>query len=133
MPDFFKKEVPMGMESRAGARVSINATLTVDVDTGGKGIARFLREPQKAVIADISAVGIGAVCPIFLPKCAALVIDMAASALSTDKPARIKGEVCYCRPSKDGEYRLGIKFVDIDNALLDKIKEYVEQNKDKAV
>jgi c-di-GMP-binding flagellar brake protein YcgR len=123
----------MGMESRAGARVSINATLTVDVDTGGKGIARFLREPQKAVIADISVVGIGAVCPIFLPKGAALTVDMDASAFNMDKPARIKGEICYCRPSKDGKYRLGIKFVDIDKALLDRIKEYVEQNKDKAV
>ena len=133
MPDFFEKEMPMGMESRAGARVSINATLTVDVDTGGKGIARFLREPQKAVIADISAVGIGAVSPIFLPKGAALMIDMDASALSTGKPARIKGEICYCRPAKDGKYRLGIKFIDIDKTFLDKIKEYVEQNKDKAV
>ena len=133
MPDFFKKEMPMGMESRAGARISINATLTVDVDTGGKGNVRFLREPQKAVIADISAVGIGAVSSIFLPKGAVLTIDMDAPAFKTEKPARIKGEICYCRPTKDGKYRLGIKFVEIDKTLLDKIKEYVEQNKDKAV
>ena len=121
------------MESRAGARISINANLTVDVDTGGKGNARFLREPQKAAIVDISAVGIGAVSPIFLPKGAVLKIDMDASAFRTEKPPRIKGEICYCRPTKDGKYRLGIKFIEIDKGLLDKIKEYVEQNKDKAV
>ncbi len=121
------------MESRTGARININATLTVDVDTGGKGNVRFLREPQKAVIVDISAVGIGAVSPIFLPKGAVLTIDTDAAIFKTEKPVRIKGETCYCRPAKDGKYRVGIKFVNIDKTLLDKIKEYVEQNRDRAV
>jgi len=111
----------------------MNAALTVDVDTGGKEDVRFLREPQKAAIVDISAVGIGVVSPIFLPKGAALTVDMDATAFKAERPVRIKGEVSYCRPSKDGKYRVGIKFVGIDDSLLGKIKEYIEQNKDKAV
>ena len=123
----------MAMESRAGARVRIDATIMVEIDMGMKDDIRILREPQKAEIIDISIVGLGVVAPIYFPKSAVLIIDMDASVFSMDESARIMGEVRYCRPAKDGKYRLGIKFIEIDKAFLSRIKEYVDKNKDKPV
>ena len=123
----------MAMESRAGVRVRMDATIMVEIDMGMKEDVRILREPQKAMIVDISVVGFGVEVPIFFPKSALLIIDMDSSIFKMDKRARILGEVRYCRPAKDGKYRLGIKFIEVDKTFLGKIKEYVEQNKHKAV
>lgn len=127
------QEKELAIESRAGIRVKIDATIMVEIDTGMKDKVRIIREPQKAVIVDISIIGLGVISPIFLPKGAILVIQLDTSIFDTGKPARVIGEVRYCRPSKNKDYRTGVKFLDIDKALLAKIKEYVEQHKHNAV
>ncbi|MDD5269763.1 MAG: PilZ domain-containing protein [Candidatus Omnitrophica bacterium] len=123
----------MSIDSRAGIRVKIDATIMVEIDMGMKDKVRIIREPQKAVIVDISIIGLGVISPIFLPKGAILVIQLDTSIFGPVKPARVIGEVRYCRPSKNRDYRTGVKFIDIDKALLAKIKEYVEQHKNSAV
>jgi len=101
----------------------------VEIDIGMKEDVRILREPQKAVIVDVSTVGFGIIAPIFFPKNALLVIDMDASVFNIDKHAKIIGNVRYCRPAKDGKYKVGVKFVEIEKPLLVKIREYVERQK----
>jgi c-di-GMP-binding flagellar brake protein YcgR len=123
----------LSIESRAGIRVKIDATIMVEIDTEMKEKVRIIREPQKAVIVDISVVGLGVISPIFFPKGAILVIQLDASLFSLEKPARVIGEVRYCRPSKNKSYRLGLKFLDIDKGLLAKMREYVEQHRHHAV
>lgn len=123
----------MAIESRAGVRVRIDATIMVEIDMGMKEKVRILRGPQKAVVVDISAVGIGVISPIFFPKSALIVVQLDTSSLDFDKSARIIGEVRYCRPTRKGKYRVGLKFLEIEKSLLDKIKDYVERNKDKSV
>lgn len=122
----------MAIESRAGVRVRIDATIMVEIDMGMKEKVRILREPQKAVVVDISAVGIGIIAPIFFPKNALVVVQLDTSSLNFDKSARIIGEVRYCRPTRAEKYRVGVKFLEIEKSLLDKIKDYVERNKDKS-
>ncbi|MFH1014742.1 MAG: PilZ domain-containing protein [Nitrospirota bacterium] len=114
-----------GMESRGGVRVRIDATAMVEVDKAMKEQVRILREPQKVTIADVSTVGLGLVSPVFLPKGAILVIKMESAIFNFDKPISLKGEVRYCKPSKEGRYKVGIKFVEVENDVLNKIKEYV--------
>lgn len=123
----------MAIESRAWVRVSIDATVMVEVDMGMKEKVRILHEPQKAVVVDISVGGMGLVAPIFFPKNALLDIRFDASIFDFDRPAKIIGEVRYCRPTNDGKYRVGVKYVEIEKTLLARIKNYVEQNKDKSV
>ena len=122
----------MAMESRAGARVMIDATIMVEIDIGMKEDIRVLREPHKAEIIDISVLGVGIIAPIYFPRNAILVIDMDASPFNVEKHVIIIGEVRYCRPSKGGKYRLGVKFAEMDKSFLSKIKDYVEQNKNKS-
>ncbi len=117
-----------GIESRGGTRVGINATAMVEVDKAMKEQVRILREPQKVVIADVSAVGLGILSPVFLPKGAILEIRMESAIFSFDKPITIKGEVRYCRPAKEGSYKVGIKFVEVESDILSKIKEYVTKS-----
>lgn len=123
----------MAMESRAGMRVKMAATIMVEIDTDMKEKVRIIREPQKAVIVDISVIGLGVISQIFFPKGAILVIKLDASLFDLEKPVRIIGEVRYCRPSKSKDYRLGVKFLDIDKDLLSRIREHVEQHKHNAV
>ncbi len=123
----------MAIDSRAGIRVKIDATIMVEIDTGMKDKVRIIREPQNAVIVDISVIGLGVLSPIFLPKGAILVIQLDTSIFDTAKPARVIGEVRYCRPSRNKDYRTAVKFLDIDKALLATIKENVEQHKHNAV
>lgn len=122
----------MAMESRAGARVKMDATVMVEIDILAKDNVRILREPKKAEIFDISIVGIGLLAPIYFPKGAILIINIDASAFKMEKPSKIIGEVRFCQPTKEGKYRLGIKFIEIDKPFLAKITEYVEHNKNKA-
>ena len=70
---------------------------------------------------------------LYFPKGIMAVIDVDASTFNTEKPSRIIGEVRYCQQVKEGKYRLGVRFVEIEKPLLAKITEYVEHNKDKAV
>ena len=124
----------MAIESRAGVLVRIEATVMVEIDVGMKNEVRILREPQKAIIRDISVVGIGIASPIFFPKGAIMVVQIDTSSFGMEKPAKVIGEVRYCRPVKDkeGKYKVGIKFLEIEKALLGKIAEYVERNKNKS-
>ena len=122
----------MGMESRAGVRVKMDANVMVGIDMAMKENVRILREPKKAEILDVSVIGIGLLAPIYFPKGAILIINVDASVFKMEKPAKIIGEVRYCQPAKEGRYRLGIQFAEIDKPLLAKITEYVEQNKSKA-
>ena len=127
------KEWKLGIECRAGIRVRIDATIMVEIDTCMKDKVRIIREPQKAVIVDMSVVGLGVISQIFLPKGAILVIQLDATLFNLDKPARVIGEVRYCRPSKSKNYRVGVKFLDVEKNLLARIKDYVEQHKHHAV
>lgn len=122
----------MGIESRAGVRVKMDANVKVEIDMAMKENVRILREPKKAEILDLSVIGLGLLAPIYFPKGAELIINVDASVFKMDKPAKIIGEVRYCQPTKEGKYRLGIKFTEIDKPLLAKITEYIEQNKNKA-
>lgn len=122
-----------GMESRAGVRVKMDANAMVDIDMAMKENVRTLRAAKKAEILDVSCVGLGLMAPIYFPKGIMAVIDVDASTFNTEKPSRIIGEVRYCQQVKEGKYRLGVRFVEIEKPLLAKITEYVEHNKDKAV
>lgn len=117
-----------GMESRGGARVGINATAMVEVDKAMKEQVRILREPQKVVIADVSNVGLGVVSSVFLPKGAVLEIKMESSLFNFNKPLTIKGEVRYCKPAKEGSYKVGIRFIEVESDALSKIREYVAKS-----
>lgn len=117
-----------GIESRGGVRVSINATAMVEVDKAMKEQVRILREPQKVTIADVSTVGLGLISPVFLPKGAILAIKMESAIFNFDKPINIKGEIRYCKPAKEGSYKVGIKFIEVEGDILSKIKEYVVRN-----
>ena len=121
------------MESRAGVRVKMDPSAMVDIDMAMKENVRTLRESKKAEILDVSVVGFGLMAPIYFPKGIMAVINVDASTFKTEKPARIIGEVRYCQQMKEGKYRLGIRFVEIEKPILAKITEYVEHNKDKAV
>ncbi len=117
-----------GMESRGGVRVGIDATAMVEVDKAMKEQVRILREPQKVTVVDVSTIGLGLVSPVFLPKGAILVINMESAIFSFDKPINIKGEVRYCKPSQEGRYKVGIKFIEVESDVLQKIKEYVTKS-----
>lgn len=114
-----------GMETRGATRVTLNASVILKVDTSMKDQIRLLQEEQKANVVDISTSGIGVISPLFFPKGARLLAQMDATALKISKPINIKGEVRYCNPQPGKKYRLGIKFVEIEDAVVDKIKEYV--------
>lgn len=123
----------MGMESRAGVRVKMDANTMVGIDMAMKENVRTLREAQKAEILDVSVVGFGLMAPIYFPKGAMAVIEVEPSVFKTEKSAKVIGEVRYCQQMTPGKYRLGVRFVEIEKPLLAKITEYVEHNKDKAV
>ncbi|MFH0772151.1 MAG: PilZ domain-containing protein [Candidatus Omnitrophota bacterium] len=116
-------------QSRQGQRVGIEAKAMVQIDEAMRDTVSILRQPQEIKINDISVVGIGALCPIFLPKGAILDISMSSSELNIDNSVKIKGEVRYCRPAKEDQDKLGIKFVGIDSHILERIREFVAKNK----
>lgn len=123
-----KDKVMAGMESRGGVRVGIDAIAMVEVDKAMKEQVRILREPQKVTIVDVSTIGLGLVAPVFLPKGAILVIKMESAIFNFDKPINIKGEVRYCKPAQEGRYKVGIKFIEVESDVLQKIKEYVTKS-----
>lgn len=123
----------MGMESRAGVRVSVDANTMVGIDMAMNANVRTLRQPQKAEILDVSVIGLGLMAPIYIPKGAKAVITVEPPVFATEQTAKVVGEVRYCQQVKPGKYRLGIRFVEIEKPFLAKITEYVEHNKDKAV
>lgn len=121
------------METRGGVRIKLEGSATLKVNGTMKEQIHLLQEEQKAVIADVSALGLGVVSPVFFPKGAILRIQMDGATFNFDKPISIRGEVRYCKPERGKKYRLGIKFIEIDNKALDKIKEYVIKNERREV
>lgn len=53
---------------------------------------------------------------------------METAVFSPCAPMEIRGEVRYRRSVKQGSYKAGVKFVDIEDNLLNKIKVYVAKN-----
>ncbi len=117
------------IESRGGVRVKIDATVMLQIDKAMRAQVHVLREPKKALVVDISVVGLGIIAPVFLPRGAALETMMDGTSFGTANPTRILGEIRYCRPAEKGKYRVGVKFVDIESGILSKIKDYVAKNK----
>ncbi|MFH1779336.1 MAG: PilZ domain-containing protein [Candidatus Omnitrophota bacterium] len=117
-----------GMETRSAVRVALNASVTLKVDSAMKDQIRLLQEEQKANVADISTSGVGIISPVFFPKGAILGIQMDGATLKMKKPINIKGEVRYCSPQPGKKYRMGIKFIEIEDEIMNKIKEYVAKS-----
>ena len=113
------------METRGEARIKLDAGASLKVNGDMEKHVHLLREEQKAEIVDVSALGIGVVSPVFLPKGAILNIQVNGAAFGMDTPIKIKGEVRYCKPEKGRKCKVGIKFIEIEDAVLNKIKEYV--------
>lgn len=122
-----------GMETRGGVRIKLDSSATLKVNGTMKEQIHLLQEEQKAVIADVSVLGLGVISPIFFPKGAILKIQMDGAAFNIDKPINIRGEVRYCKPERGKKYKLGIKFVEIEDKVVDKIKEYVIKNERREV
>lgn len=120
-----KDEIMAGMETRAAPRATLNANVILKVDSSMKDQIRLFQEEQKASVVDISTSGVGMISPIFFPKGAILRLQMDGAALKINKPINIKGEVRYCNPQVGKKYRLGVKFIEVEGAVVDKIKEYV--------
>ncbi len=57
-----------------------------------------------------------------------LAIKMESAVFVFDKPIIIKGEVRYCRPMREGGYKAGIKFIDVEAGALSRIREYVDNS-----
>lgn len=122
-----------GMETRGGVRIKLDSSATLKVNGTMKEQIHLLHEEQKAVIADVSVLGLGVISPIFFPKGAILKIQMDGAAFNIDKPINIRGEVRYCKPERGKKYKLGIKFVEIEDKVVEKIKEYVIKNERREV
>lgn len=122
-----------GMETRGGVRIKLDGSATLKVNGTMKEQIRLLQEEQKAIRADVSVLGLGVISPVFFPKGAILKIQMDGAAFNIDKPINIRGEVRYCKPERGKKYKLGIKFVEIEDKVLEKIKEYVIKNERREV
>lgn len=117
-----------GIESRGGIRVPFEAGCVLEIDKAMQEGVRLLSGPQKATVFDISVIGVGVYSPIFFPKGVILEIKVDSPQLKSDVPIKIKGEVRYCKPEGKGKYRLGVKFIDVEERVLSKIREYVAKN-----
>lgn len=117
-----------GMETRGAVRIKLDADATLEVNGATKEQIRLLQEEQKAVIADVSISGLGVISPVFFPKGVTLRIQMDGATFNMDKPINVRGEVRYCKPGGERKYKLGIKFIEIEDKVLNKIKEYVAKN-----
>ena len=122
-----------GMETRGGVRIKLDSSATLKANGPLKEQIRPLHEKQKAIVADVSVLGLGVISPVFFPKGAILKIQMDGAAFNIGKPINIRGEVRYCKPERGKKYKLGIKFVEIEDKVLEKIKEYVIKNERREV
>lgn len=116
------------IESRGGIRVRIDTPAVLEIDREMRETIRILRDSQRITVIDVSVVGAGILSPVFLPKGAMLSIRMETAVFSPGAPVEIKGEVKYCRPVKQGSYKVGVRFVDIEDNLLNKIKVFVDKS-----
>jgi|GEM_PF-633346 len=130
LPNFYnlvimEEQTTVGMETRSAARIKLETKAKLKVNGAMKEQIHLLQEEQDADIVDISVSGVGMISPVFFPKGAILGIQINGAAFHANKPLSLRGEVRYCRPESGKKYRLGIKFVELEDKVLDKIKEYI--------
>ncbi len=116
-----------GKKTRNHVRIKLDASATLIINGPTKGQVSLPQEGREAAIVDISITGLGVISTMPFSQGAMLRIQMDGAKFNMDKPINIRGEVRYCKPQREKEYRLGIKFVEVEDRDLNKIKEYINK------
>ena len=121
------------VETRGSLRSGFKTKVVFSVDDSMKKQIHLAKDKFEAYTADISTLGIGILSNHFIPKGAILNAEIDGANFSLDEPLRIKCEVRYCNFVKMGEYRSGMKFLDILPLYKDKIAEFIKKNERREV
>ena len=114
------------MDTRSGRRIpaTINATVRIDEKTS-QGFHLAKKDSFEAQICDISTGGVGLIAVFALPKGLILDIQIPGTFFGSGKDVHLKGEVCYCKSYQVGNYKFGVKFIQIEKEYSDVMAHFI--------
>ncbi|MFH0917800.1 MAG: PilZ domain-containing protein [Candidatus Omnitrophota bacterium] len=113
----------MGIENTLRIPVNLEVIWKIDKKLGQPSELR-IKNPCREMAFDISSGGMGIISKHFLPIGSRIEIAFSGRILGLKKHFRLKGEVRYCSPLKQTNFRCGIKFINPPQLYSAKFNEF---------
>ena len=117
------------METRKASRINIDLKVISRIDEDAQQkFGLVCGKTCEINVVDISEGGVGILSKFFLPKGLIIKLEIEGAVFNLKEIMKIKGEIRYCKYTKDLGYQCGVKFLNLSDVYRETVSQFISMH-----